>query len=331
MKSTIYHFVLILTLIVVFTSQLSARILTVTPPSLPQVAQYNTLQAAHDAAQNGDTIYIYPALTSYKGAVISKKITILGAGFNKVTDYSDCSKIASADTLTFDAGSEGSLISSIIGNYKIRVKASNIVIQRCKIWSIKLEENLSDIMILDCIINNRSSTINDDSTILVSSNSFALISNNIIIGRYDNVIGIRQAGSALIKNNIIFAYNYSITCSNSKDVLIINNISISGSGYALSSDAIVQNSPNLNRMDNDGNLIDKSWFLDYDNGNYHLNDSSSAKSAGTDGKDLGIYGGDYPFIDDGAPNLPTVYYIKIPSTGSQKDGLSVEIEAKTNK
>jgi len=116
---------LALALNTVFTLQLNANILTVSNQTLPQVAQYNTLQAANNAAQNGDTIYVYPAPTSYNGAIISKRVTILGSGFNKVTDYSDCSKIASADTLTFDAGSEGSVISSIIGRYKIKIKILN--------------------------------------------------------------------------------------------------------------------------------------------------------------------------------------------------------------
>jgi len=136
MKSTVYYLLLALALNTAFTLQLNANILTVSNQTLPQVAQYNTLQAANNAAQNGDTIYVYPAPTSYNGAIISKRVTILGAGFNKVTDYSDCSKIASADTLTFDVGSDGSVISSMIGNFKVRVKSSNVIIQRCKLTSI---------------------------------------------------------------------------------------------------------------------------------------------------------------------------------------------------
>ena len=73
MKTTIQHLALTFTLIVVLTTQINARILTVANQTIHQtVAQYTTLQAAHDAAQSGDTIYLYPSSISYSGISITK-------------------------------------------------------------------------------------------------------------------------------------------------------------------------------------------------------------------------------------------------------------------
>lgn len=316
MKTTIYHLGLTLSLIVVFTLQLNACILTVASQSLPQVAQYNTIQAAHDAAQSGDTIYVYPSLIAYKGAVITKKMIIIGNGFTKVNDYSECSKILNSETLKFDAGSEGSVISSLSGNFSISVIASNVLVQRCKLGSVTVGNNATLVSIINSII----------SSISISDNSFVSILNNIINCGQATAIGIGTNGYGLIKNNIISNSGYSAIYGYSASV--INNIFFTNStAYYFLAAATIQNSPT--------NVDKDTWFVDFTNQNYHLKAGSPGIGAGKNNidlpTDLGIYGGDYPFIDDGAPSLPTVYYMNIPSTASQKDGLSVEIKAKTNK
>ncbi len=313
MKTAIY---LTISILILYTTELNARILTVASQSSPQVAQYNTIQAAHDEAQSGDTIYVYPSLIAYKGAVITKKIIIIGNGFTKVNDYSDCSKILNTETLWFDAGSEGSVISSLSGNFAINVKASNVLVQRCKLGSFNVGTNVTLVSIINSFI----------SSISIGNNSLVSILNNIIYHGNHAAISIGTNGYGLIKNNIISniaaetIYGYSAS--------IINNIIFTNSAtYYLSSDATIKNSPT--------NVDTNIWFVDYANQNYHLKAGSPGIGAGKNENDtptdLGIYGGDYPFIDDGAPSLPTVYYMNVPAIGSQKDGLSVEIKAKTNK
>ena len=67
MKTTINQFLTLCAFGIVCTSQMNARILTVSNQTSPQVAQYTNLQTAQNAAQNGDTIYLYPSLSSYSG------------------------------------------------------------------------------------------------------------------------------------------------------------------------------------------------------------------------------------------------------------------------
>lgn len=314
MKTLAFPFIF---LSLLFANQAFARILTVANQTTPQVAQYNSIQAAHDAAQSGDTIYVYPTLSAYKGAKLSKKIVLIGAGFSRINEYSDLSKITNTDTLHFKAGSENSIISSIIGNFKIIIESNNIHIDKCKSKEVFIDKNLNGILITRSVIGSYERCIN------VSENSYATIANNILNSN-NGTISIGTNGSCLIKNNIIFS-NYDGVVGYHAN--LYNNIFCTNTTYSLNNDGIAQNnSPALQYYDNSR----QQWFVDYNKGDYHLKETSSGKNAGTDGKDLGIYGGDYPFIDDGAPALPTIYYMKVSPTASQKDGLSVEIKAKTN-
>lgn len=64
-----------------FVSHLLATVRTVSnDPAKP--AQYTNAQVAHDAANPGDTLYIYGSSNNYGVITISKSIIIIGAGFN---------------------------------------------------------------------------------------------------------------------------------------------------------------------------------------------------------------------------------------------------------
>jgi len=328
MKTTIQHLALTFTLIVVLTTQINARILTVANQTIHQtVAQYTTLQAAHDAAQSGDTIYLYPSSISYSGISITKKLAVIGAGFSKVTDFSDYSKIL--DTFTFDKGSEGSLISSINGNFKVNVKVNNIIIQKCKLKQIYIGNNLNKILISNSIITNYD---NIEVPLIISDSSYVVILNNVIFKAANFGVSAIKIGSkafGYIKNNVIIDFDNSYAIDGFSGNLTNDIIFASTHYYRFSADALVQNSSSKNM----NNTVDDphTYFVDYDGGNYHLKNGTSLVGAGTDGKDLGIYGGETPFIDDGTSSLPSIYYMNIPFIGSQKDGLSVEIKAKANK
>jgi len=337
MKSTNKQLIMILASAISSFFQLNARVLTVANQTSPQVAQYNTLKAAHDAAQNGDTIYIYPSLSFYSGISISKKLCIIGSGFNKVNDYSDCSKLVTNDTLKFELGSEGSVISSVVGNFKIKISTSNILIQRCKLSKVIIGSNLSTISIINCIIT----TNTDQNAVRVLENTSIInVQNNIIIqnGYYQNqgtgdisTFYVGNNSSIIIKNNIVRGYHiaYSLYANS---IYISDNIFYNAYGgwdrwHNLSPNAILKNGAFYCEQNTDSRWIS---FVDINQYDYHLNTNSPAKNIGTNNQDLGIYTGDYPFIDDGAPSLPTIYSLTIPATASQKDGLPIVFKAKTN-
>lgn len=311
-------------LFLLFANQVFAKILTVANQTTPQVAQYNSIQAAHNAALNGDTIYVYPSIISYKGAVITKKINIIGAGFNIVTDNSDCSKIISTDSLKFETGSEWSTITSMTGSFITTVNTNNISINKCKLNRIFVHKNITNVSVVNSIIRS-----SENYAIYISENSFLTILNNIIESGSSGSIQIGNNANGLIKNNVIINYGWPIIGYSAS---LYNNILLTTtSGYYFSTDALITNTSIINYYSNDK----YSWFIDYQKQDYHLKTGSPGTGAGKNSiglpTDLGIYGGDYPFIDDGAPSLPTIYYMNIPAIGNQKYGLSVQVKAKTNK
>ena len=83
-----------------------------------------------------------------------------------------------------------------------------------------------------------------------------------------------------------------------------------------------------------GNLrnVDMSTvFVDHENYDFHLLPGSPAIGAGENGTDMGIYGGDAPYVDGGFPGLPSILQIQAPTAGSQTSGLYISFKAKSNK
>lgn len=71
---------IIVTIFLVSASQLFASVLTVSN-NPATIAQFSTIQAAIDAANNGDTIYVHGSPDTYDGALISKRVTVIGPGW----------------------------------------------------------------------------------------------------------------------------------------------------------------------------------------------------------------------------------------------------------
>jgi hypothetical protein len=74
------------------------------------------------------------------------------------------------------------------------------------------------------------------------------------------------------------------------------------------------------------NTVTFSNFSDYD---FHINNASPLKTAGTDGTEIGIYGGPYPLSNlNGVANLPYIQYVRTSSPVVEKDGtLKVKVKA----
>jgi len=115
---------------------------------------------------------------------------------------------------------------------------------------------------------------------------------------------------------------------------IANNIIVSG-GCLDTSEGYFYNMCNLDQLPSDNGNIQNtnmnSVFVDPANYDYHLLQDSPAKGAGQNGEDMGCYGGDTPFVDGGAPGIPSIVEITASHVGSQQSGLDVIIKAKSNK
>lgn len=307
-------------LFLLFPNQAFSRVLTVANQTTPQVAQYNSIQAAHDAAQNGDTIYVYPSVLSYSGIEIKKKIILIGCGFYSTSTITS-TKINGIIKLT--KGSAGSIITSFGGQYSISIDStSNILVERNLLKEIIVNQS-SNILVCRNKIIGISVHYTSNTTLRLMDNSHVTSNNNVIrTYRYGYPILLDNNCTLTLNNSIVILDEWSNSCLVSGGVIKGKN-NIFGGGSCIDSEkelytCVYKTSPS----DIFGILI---------NADYKLLNNSEVVNAGENGEDIGIYGGDCPFVDDGAPSLPTIYSLKVSPTASQKDGLSVEIKAKTNK
>jgi hypothetical protein len=311
-------------------------------------AQYSTIQAAVDAAQAGDTIYVYGSDANYVETVtINKRLVLIGAGYNPNKQNRTPTKVQSISIIrgtATAANPSGTIISgfeifSSVDIYKSSSEAlapTDLIIERCKINSLSRSSG-ANLLIRHNIINylylyggwtsgsgaNISihnniirdlSAINSGTT-FVSNNIIQYVTatiknstwvNNILLGEteVDNpsplfINAINGIAGNTFNNNLVAT---TVLFSTSEAVYYTPSTSIINSYYY---DATYQgvNSGNdnlegVNPMF-ENRQMDKP--LDFYLNDYRLKTGSPGKNAGTDGKDIGIYGGSNPWPDGGAP------------------------------
>jgi len=323
---------IILIMMTVLTTNLCAAIITV-DINHPSVGDYITLQEAHDAASPGDTIYVYPSLTRYDGIHVTKKLNLIGAGFSYdcAVDGVYPSRISD---MYFDAGSAGSVLKGFEAQY-IKIEANNTKILNNYCRNVYSYVNLYGLVIMQNMIINTSSTYLY--AVRIISKNQALISNNIIYNPVNSSICIYSEGEAslYISNNVLYSNNsYALYLNNKTSGMIINNIILNGSiyGNTIEYHNNMSNSTQLNNLLGAGNIgnVDMSKvFVDADNHNYKLKPDSPALGAGYSGEDLGIYGGQSPYVDNGAgTGLPTIISLTAqPFVPSGNATMNVKIKA----
>lgn len=307
--------------------------------------QYTDLQAAIDAASDGDTIYVSGSETNYGSITLVKRLTLFGAGYKPDKELPLSSKIGSIsfseDALNF-LSSDGS---KIIG---FEIQGS---IYANGFDDIEIRRNY-------CYASA------DYAPIGLSPNSSGwIIENNLIDrDRFGRSINVGNASSLIINNNIFDGYIFS---SNQPSVVITNNISLrDGDAFSSISNAVISNNifyraapqgcsqsffnNNLTYLtSNDalpygdnvgsGNLVGVDpqfvtfppagdlFSFDYD---FHLQAGSPAIGAGTDGTDIGAYGGASPIRIGGEPSLPQIKSMIIDNVLAPEGTMHIEATAK---
>ncbi len=176
-------------------------------------ADFTDLQAAIDAATNGDIIHVQQSSTSYGNVTLNKELTIIGRS------HSDANYRTTLSTLSITEGASNSAIKGIninsIGDaFSSSGTINDLAITDCNIGSLNLGnfETYNNMLLQGNVFN---------STITIGTNtSQVLIVNNII---NSSSISFSMADTLLFSNNII-AYFAGVTISNNTtDLLNIAN------------------------------------------------------------------------------------------------------------
>lgn len=307
----------------------------------------SNLSAAISSASAGDTIYIYPSNTSYGNITITKKLHLFGFGYDGTNGYNSTIDYLHLDTTsTPSSNSTGTTIQGldIDAIYAQKPNITNITIAGNRIRAyVSIRTGCSNWLIKNNFI---------EEVIYVNNASSIVISNNIFKNSYYNYGSVRTSNSAsvIISNNLFMQWQYFISVHNAT---ISNNIFICGSssytGTSMTNNTFTNNisycsnssytytlppsgNTGTGNLQNQNPLfvtgsINGSYDISLD---YHLQSSSPGKNAGSDGTDIGPYGGTKPFVWGGAFSIPKVTQMTI-SNPIINSGTNINVNVKAKK
>ena len=333
MKKTIFSFAFFLLAIVAFSQQ---KVALHHNGTTTVFGGSNPFNDAYTAAVSNDTIYLPGGNLPYP-SYINKSLVIIGAGHYPATTVATNRTVLNgsltigenADNLHLE-GIELTQTLSFNANHKV----DGVVIKRCRINIIGYGGDGStpcvNNTIRECVINSYIDFINAKSV---------LFSNNIIGGTINN-------GSELgISNNIFLHNTYSYVFSNVDNSSISNNIIFQQSYGMTYIHANCELSTFSNNIFNGIPPVESNTFVNNHNsvviaglfvnqtGNifdythdYHLLNPTTY--LGTDGSQVGIYGGLFPYKDSALPVNPNIVSKTIAPQTNTSGELNFQIQVK---
>jgi hypothetical protein len=342
----------LLVIVLLFAAHFSfAKIWIVDSNAGSTAKDFTDLQAAHDGATAGDTLYLIGSPVNYIGSelLVTKRLVIIGPGYFLNQNANLQANLNSAlinntgaNAVTFDEGSEGSVLMGITLNGTLTINANNILVKRNYISQGGNADNVS-INASNIIMSQNYfySYIGTNSTVISISPGLSgiIINNNYIHHFCANGCGggtrfaLLAASTASIElsNNIFFG---NVTVANS---LVQNNISLFTS-FTSTASLVRNNSGDAGNYypsgnDNNSNASDfTNAFVPTgtSDGKWQLGASSLFIGTGYNGTDRGIFGGPEPYVLSGIPPIPTIYFLTAPTIGEKNTGLPVQIKVKSN-
>lgn len=296
------------------------------------------LVSAYDAANAGDTVYL-PGGAFSTPANFEKTLLIFGAGH-----YVDSALVTGITSINGNIilreNADGFYLEGVQVTGKISFfnneSINDVVIKRCKVnSSVEVLGNLINPSQNIALIGNvllGSITLSNAQVVLVSNNIIQLgiestygniINNNIFITRisghpYENF---RGNNNNLANNIFMMCFDYGILGSNYSGNDFRNNlITCSTPNYGAAS-TVINSYININQasifVDQSGN----AFSYEHD---YHLQNPEIY--LGTDGTEVGIYGGSFPYKEGAVPCNPHFQLKNIAPTTDVNGELNIQIQ-----
>jgi len=326
------------------------------------------LQDAIAAATNDDIIHVIRATTSYGAITIDKRLNIFGIGLYPDTDGSSRSvvtTIAMADPAASGTRLSGLVVVTEITLGGTAGALGNLLIENSQIKQLTHSSSsttLNNVIVRNNILGSGFGIVAEETVKFLSGFvSNVVIANNVIYGTSNEsygtaLYGALTADQSTIENNIFvhtdaeangwFAFyelRNSIVKNNifygvgpqAKSVLsgnsFENNLSFTSkpTGPFLTTGA---NTSVNNITSQDPKFVNLTFGLavpSLSTFDPALDTGSPAIGAGTNGTDMGVYGGPIPFSLQGTL-IPTIQVLDVPSMVIEGNSLNVHIQAKGN-
>lgn len=319
---------------------------------------YTVLQDAVDAANAGDIIHVVPSNSNYGSTTITKKLSIYGIGFNPDKELPQLSEVLD---IIFEEGEiEGSPSGSRIEGLSIRSVSfrdnlndltirNNII--RVEISSHFSSDLIEELQIVNNVFNKSSSSnpqidlsrstvqkntviannIFSSNTRSIAAENFTLIQNNLFLGNGDiNTFGILE--DCIVANNIFFGMRPSSNTSRFERNIFNNNLTVGNDNNSFPINGSNTGSNNLEGINPQFislSASSNSWDFNWDPG---LQQGSPAIGAGSDGTDIGLFGGSLPFnsLYTGGTPLPLIHVLNTNGTIQPGQDLQINVQARSN-
>ncbi len=326
-------------------------------------AQHATMVAAIGAANPGDTIFVYGSSYDYGGITVNKQLVIIGsAGVDPEVTNENTPSLTSISLTT---GSSGTVISGFKIGF---VSNNQATVNNIGIYNNYFNSGSVNIQFYYCVASDwviegnvfqssggytfdnygNGSTLNN---ILVKNNYVEMLSyyyyvfnyNNSAFTYRNNVFVIRSdsgyfpfnaSSNVLFENNIFWIINAAIVdISNQQCASCVfnNNIIYNAGGGTMTAINLIGNgvSGNNNLLNQDPQFLsfvqDNNYTIAE---NYKIQDASPGNNAGTDGSDIGLFGGNYNWENRKYPKAFPHQEVLNVINGSVPQGTPVNINLK---
>lgn len=305
---------------------------------------YQQVDNAITNSVDGDTIFI-PGGSWNISTPINKRLHLIGVGH-----HLDSTKVTFPTTLTSNiwlaaGASNGSLTGVFLKGILFGSNVSVIYysVTRCHISEgIRLDQSNSDFSFIENIIEGV--IINNSNASGASNCSFlnniinagfyinystpfsnSIFKNNLFLtnGYCNYGCSYCIAGQYLtLENNVFINFNIAslgaVSNSITKNNLFVETLSLTNSTNVGTNNIVGQPQTNIF-------VTQEGYVYNYAH-NYRLQASSPGKNAGTDGTDMGIYGGIYPWKEGSIPSNPHFQQINISPKTDNSGNLNVKIK-----
>jgi len=324
---------------------------------------FTTIQAAHDAAAAGDTIYVASSPSNYGGATFTQKIVLFGAGMRPGEKKDNSAYSGLSGEITLNAGSSGSIICGMLFNGNIiRIRATVINGQILRNYfntggnHVFFEGATSGWIIANNYFQpNCSTVINMNSNIatnfIIQNNVFAESSGCGFQNGIAPIVNFSSTANCIISNNVFYGQqgagvaNNDQAFSNCANFLIENNIfhTMSPGGlsnsvmnnnitFGTAQDAIPYGSNSgLNNVSNIDPQLTTFSVNSFSPSQNYQPAGGQAKTGGVGGIQMGVYGGTFNWVNSAVSPIPAIKNFSITSGSTVPAGGSMTIKVTSTK
>lgn len=281
------------------------------------------LQQAHSAAVEGDVVTLSSG--TFASVNITKAITLRGAGMTlDASTQTEPTVLANNFSIEIpDESTKHLTIEGIYSNQEITMKRlKNALFLKDRMWHLNTSRDgiAKDLTIIHCRITDVYYTSGSGSAsfqnCILPSNIYGsnYIFKNCIIGGGGTTVD--QCANSEYKNCIIMPSQQPVNTSTYYNNMFIGNTAISS----------ITNKTNIKVSSDDERLNGLNFSVSDDN-DYKLTEEAKAIMKGTDGTEVGIYGGSLPY--DPTPTNPQISKFNVAAKTTADGKLSVDIEVKS--